>query len=300
MSKTVAIEFQYFEVCCLDDTIKTEYLYDLQKWISKIENDFRNLDKRIQDVKNIKGRIENIDLTEDEQFYILNFMRMEETSNAYLVRESKQAEHIDLEDDEYMGRNTVVLYDPRLSVVMVQKNRGGYGIAAIESYINSFNDSNDLCYFRPISSEFEYNGQNGSFLKLDARFANIRNFKAYQSKAFERVVDACNDLECLTAHLEVGLGYVRGEELNAATIQTAISDIRDPRNRDSINTAKVKFSDDQKSEIFDLFDNMVHDVLSFTVPSRGELKFGDMAERMAKQYGERSRAKVLSVLRRED
>lgn len=299
MAKTVAIEFQYFEVCGLDDTIKTEYRYDLRKWISKLSREVSTWDERIKDVSNIKGRLENIDLAADDQFYILNFMRMEEISNTYIVKESERAQHIDLEDDEYIGRNTVVLYDPRLNVVMVQRNRGGYGIAAIESYINSFNNPDELCYFRPISNEFEYTGQNGSFLKLDVRFANIRNFRAYNSKAFERVIDACNDLQGLTAHIEIGLGYSRGEELNADTIQEAMMDIRDPRNRDSISTAKVKFSDDQKSEIFDLFDNLVHDVLYFTVPSRGELKFRDMAERMAKQYDERSRAKVLNLLRSE-
>lgn len=296
MAKTVAIEFQYFQVCCLDDSTKTEYMYDLRKWISKINSDFGKFDERVREVNNIKGRVENIDLTDDEQFYALNFMRMEEISNTYIVRESERAQHIDLEDDEYIGRNTVVLYDSKINVVMVQRNRGGYGVAAIESYINSFNESNKLCYFRPISNEFEYVGQKGSFLKLDVRFANIRNFRAYNSKAFERVLDACNELECVTAHLEIGLGYARGEELNANTIQEAISDIRDARNRDSISAAKVKFSDDQKSEIFDLFDNLVHDVLYFTVPTRGELGFHEMVERMAKQYRERSRAKVLNLL----
>lgn len=300
MAKKVAVEFQYFESCCFINKTKTEYRYDLQTWINKIKSNFRDLNTRIKEVNNIKGRIENIGLTEDGLFYILNFMRMEEMSNTYLVRESERAQHIDLEDDEYMGKNTVVLYDSKLCVLMVQRNRGGYGISSIESYINSFNDETELCYFRPISNEFNYDRNKGSFLKLDVRFANIKNFKAYDSTAFERIVDACNELECLTAHLEVGLGYTRGEELNADTIQKAISDIRDPRNRKSISTAKVKFSDDQKSEIFDLFDNLIHDVLYFIVPKRGELRFQDMAERMAKQYGEKTRAKVLSLLRSEN
>lgn len=297
MAKRVAIEFQYFEVCCLDDVTKTEFRYDLQRWIKMMIA--RSLDARVQDVNNIKGRLENIDLVASDEFYILNFMRMDEISNTYIVKEAERAQHIDLEDDEYIGRSTVVLYDPRLNVVMVQRNRGGYGIAAIESYINSFNEPTNLCYLRPISNEFEYAGQNGAFLKLDVRFANIKEFKAYNSRAFEHVIDACNDFQGVTAHIEIGLGYSRGEELNADTIQEAITDIRDPRNRDSISTARVKFTDDQKSEIFDLFDNLVHDVLYFTVPSRGELKHNDMAERMAKQYDERSRAKVLSLLRSE-
>ncbi len=296
MGRSVAIEFQYFEICCLKDNEKYESKYDLRKWINLIMETKESLDKRIREIGSIKGRLENIDLVSDE-FYVMNFMRMEEISNTYIVKESERAQHIDLEDDEYIGRNTVVLYDPRLQVVMVQRNRGGYGVSAIESYINSFNTPDDSCYFRPISNKFEYNGQNGSFLKLDVRFANIRNVVVHNSKAFERIIDACNEIECLTAHLEVGLGYTRGEELNAETITAVIEDIRDPRNKGSIASAKVKFTDDQKSEIFDLFDNLVHDVLYFIVPSRGELSFFNIAEKMAKRYDERGRAKVLNILR---
>ncbi len=297
MAKTVAIEFQYFEVCCLNDKTKTEFKYDFQKWLNKILDEADALDSRIKEIGGIKGRLEKIDMVLNDEFYVLNFMRMEEISNTYIVRENERAQHIDLEDDEYIGRSTVVLYDPRVNVAMIQRNRGGYGVSAIESYVNSFNSSDDLCYFRPINDEFKDSGRDGAFLKLDVRFANIRNFKAYKSKAFEKVIDACNDLECLTAHLEIGLGRAKGEELNAETIQEAILDIRDPRNRENISTAKIKYTDDQKAEIFDLFDNLVHDIIYFTVPSRGELAFTDMAERMAKQYDEQSRAKILNILR---
>lgn len=300
MGKRVAIEFQYFEICCLDDVKKTEFKYDFQRWISKMVNEINTLDARIKEIGSIKGRLETIRMVLNDEFYVLNFMRMEEISNTYIVKESERAQHIDLEEDEYIGRNTVVLYDPRLNIAMIQRNRGGYGVPAIESYVNAFNDPNDLCYFWPVNDEFKYNGQSGSFLKLEVRFANIRNFRAYNSKAFERVIDACNDLECITAHLEVGLGYSKGEELNAETIQEAIMDIRDPRNKETISTAKIKYTDDQKAEIFDLFDNLVYDVMYFTVPSRGELTFTEMAERMAKQYDERSRARILNILRSEE
>ncbi len=294
---TVRVEFQYFEVCCINDVTKTEFRYDLQRWIDRISTVL--LDARIREVNNIKGRLENLDLVANDEFYILNFMRMDELSNTYIVKENERALHIDLEDDEYIGRNTVVLYDPRLNVVMVQRNRGGYGVAAIESYINSFSEPDNLCYFRPVSDQFNYDGQYGAFLKFDIRFANIRNFVAYNSKAFERIIDACNQMECLTAHIEMGLGYTRGDELNAETVQEAILDIRDPRNRESISTAKVRFTDDQKSELYDLFDNIVHDVIYFTVPRGGELGLAYMAERMSGQYEGRSRARILNLLRSE-
>lgn len=219
-------------------------------------------------------------------------------SNTYIVREGEQAQHIDLDENEYIGKNTVVLYDPRLNVAMIQCNRGSYGVAGIQSYINSFNNSNSLCYLRPVYNELLLEEINGSFLKLDVRFSNTRNFVAYNSKAFERVIETCNEMECLTAHIELGLGYSRGVELNHETIHAAIMDLRDIRNRGSISSAKVKFSDDQKSSIFDLFENIDHDIIYYTVPLRGELGFGFMADKMAEKYDEAARVRMVRWVHR--
>ncbi|MBC5712472.1 hypothetical protein H8S75_31720 [Hungatella sp. L12] len=296
MAKFVSIEYQYYELCCMEDEETTEQIYDLRPWIARMQG--VTLDGRLAEINGIKGRLENIDLVHDDEFYALNFMRLDEMSNTYIVREGEQAQHIDLEDDEYIGKNTVLLYDPRLNVAMVQCNRGSYGTVGIQSYINYFNAPNDICYLRPIYNELSVDNLNGSFLKLDVRFSNIRRFVAYNSRAFERVVETCNEVECLTAHIELGLGYTRGSELNAETIHSAIMDLRDPRNRESVSSAKVKFSDDQKSSIFDLFDNIDHDIIRYTIPVRGELGFGFMADKMAEKYNDVARARILSVLNR--
>ncbi len=70
-------------------------------------------------------------------------------------------------------------------------------------------------------------------------------------------------MESFTAHIEIGLGYTRGGTLDNETISVAISDLRDTGNRASVSSAKVTINDDQKSSIFDLFENIINDKISF-------------------------------------
>ena len=226
-------------------------------------------------------------------------MRLDVLSNTYILGRDTEARHVDLEENEYIGKNTVVLYDPKNSIAMVQCNRGSYGIYGLQNYINSFNEGMELCYFRPINDEMrEEYLKSTSALKIDIRFANTRQFNPGNSRVFNKVIDACNEIECYTAHLECGLGYHRGNELEKETITEMVRELRKPENRNAISAARITLSDDQKSSIFDLFDNIYSDKINFEVPARGELGFEFMVNKMVEKYEEAgSRARIYSILR---
>ncbi|WFR56352.1 hypothetical protein QA584_22465 [Anaerocolumna sp. AGMB13025] len=296
--KRSTIKYQYYEICCMDNDEHTDINYDFRTWIAKLAA-ITDLSNRIKDINGIKGRVENIDLVHNEEYYAVNFMRMDELSNTYLVREDEEAEHIDLEDGEYIGKNTVILYDPRLYIVMVQCNRGGYGVTAIESYINSFNSESDLCYLRPILSELDVQKcLEGATTKIDVRFSDIREFRPDQSEEFEEIVDSFKKMECITAHIEIGMGQGRNKEnkLDPETVYNAVTDII--KNKRCISSAKIMLTDDQKSAVFDLFNNIESDKITFPIQARGELGYGFMADTMAEKYDERARARILNILRR--
>lgn len=292
-NRRVVVKYQFYEVCCMDGDAETENLYDLSSWANRLRN--VSLVDRLKTTNGIKGRLEDVSMVRMDQFEAYNFMRLDELSNTYKVKVGDVAEHIDLEDDEYIGKNTVVLYDPRFHVAMVQCNRGSYGVGGIVSYINSFN--NDLCYFRPVLNEYieELYGENVT--KLDIRFANTRQFIPRNSRQLERIIESCNEMEALTAHIEIGLGYTRGRNLNRETISDAVTDIRSRHNKGCIKSAKIVVNDDTRSAVFDLFDNIDYENIYYTVPPRGELAFGFMADTMAERYDNVSRARIHNILR---
>ena len=296
--KRVAIKYQYFQLCTIQGDDTTDLPFDLRPWIERLVH--IGLEDRIQEINDISGRLEDIALVNGE-LYALNFMRMDVVSNTYVLAPDTRARHVDLDENEYIGKNTVVLYDPRFHVAMVQCNRGSYGAAALQNYINSFINDGNLCYFRPI--EYDYDRvdlNNKRILKLDVRFANTRNLVSRDSVAFERIIEACNQTECRTAHLELGLGrsYVQTDELEPETMQGIIREVRSEDNRGLVSSAHVTLSDDQKSEVFDLLQNILNDKINYVVPPRGELAFRLMSNRMADKYSEGTRARVAGILAR--
>ena len=295
--KRVSIRFQYYQLCTFDGDSYTEDLYDLIGWIEKVTN--LSLKERKREISGIEGRLETVKPVLNDTMYALNFMRLDVLSNTYIVKPDKRAKHVDLEENEYIGKNTVAIYDPKYSVLMLQCNRGSYGVSGIESYIDSFNDSDELCYIRPISYELPEKVLNDApALKLDVRFANTRQVNVKNSRLFAKIIDACNQMECYTAHFEFGLGHNKGEELKKDTIVEAVRVVKDPANKDAVSAARLTLSDDQKSNVFDLIDNIYDDKIDFTVPARGELGFKTMKDSMIEKYDEKgSRAKIYSILR---
>lgn len=296
MANRVTIKYQFYEVCCMAGDSETENLYDLSAWGDKVN--VLSLADKIKQANGITGRLESRLIGVKGMYEAYNFMRLDVVSNTYKVKENTAAEHIDLENDEYIGKNTVMLYDPRFHIAMVQCNRGSYGVAGIVSYINQFNTSDDACYFRPIANDFSDNMLRNRLTRLDVRFANIREFRPYNSRNLERILESCNEFQGLTAHIEIGLGYDRGSSLNSETISEVISDIR--ANRRSVSSAKLVMDDDTRSSIFDLFDNIDHENISYKVPPRAELGFEFMANEMAYRYDEEARARVVNNLRNQE
>lgn len=296
--KRVSIRYQYYQLCTIIGDQTTEYTYDLREWIEKVNE--LPLEERIKETGDITGRLEFVGLIHDE-FYALNFMRLDVVSNTYILAPDTQAKHVELGENEYIGKNTVVLYDPRFHVAMVQCNRGSYGVFGIQSYINTFNSDGRICYFRPIEYDYDkFDIKNRHYLKLDVRFSNTRALVSKNSTSFEKLLDFYGKTECRTAHIELGLGYnySRSEELEAETIQGIIREIRSADNKALISSAKITLSDDKKSEIIDLLQNILNDKINYVVPPRGELAFPDMANAMAQKYDEGGiRARVANILK---
>ena len=295
--KRVTIKYQYYQLCTFNGDKYTEDLYDLVEWLGRVGG--LSLEEKVHEVSGIEGRLETAIPVFNDEFFALNFMRLDILSNTYILGKDTEARHIDLEENEYIGKNTVMLYDPKYSIAMVQCNRGSYGIYGLQKYINSFNSGMNLCYFRPINNDVtdEYLKSTPA-LKIDVRFANTRQFNPGNSRVFNKITDACNEIECYTAHLECGLGYNRGNELEKETVTEMVKELRKPENREAVSSARITLSDDQKSSVFDLFDNICSDKINFEIPARGELGFKFMVGKMIEKYNEKgSRARIYSILR---
>ncbi len=282
MVRKVNVKYLYFQVRRVADGIIQRDMYDLRRWIANVSD--MDLSQREKDVDGIKGRVEDIAI-KDDTYYALNFMRMDVYSATYKTKEGEAAEHVDIDvaAGEYIARNTVAMYDPDNSVIMIQSNRGSYGAAGIQGYVNAFFE-NDVCAFLPIHEKVNFFREGNEYTKLDVRLANLRDFHPTAGTSFEQIVDACNEVEGMTMHIEIGLGYNKENRLDRDEIQNAIKDIQKEENRHCVSGAKIKINSDGVSNIYDLLENVCNDYITCMVNIHGEITFEYMIQRMKEKY----------------
>lgn len=278
IGKTKHIKFTYYDVVTQTEDGK-EVFYDLRKWLDTISK--KQIADRIERISNVQGRLETANVIETG-YYALNFMRLDEASDAYKAKENQHAEHIDLDADEYLGRNTVAVYDERNHIILIQNNRGSYSANAIQSYVNATNDGK-ICYFRPILDDFDATRcKKGVIKKIYVKCSATKQFDADGSKAFENIIESCNDLGGYTFSIEIGIGRGKNKQLNNQEIYAAVNTLL--RNRGCLSTARIALEDDKAADFYDLFDNLRVGKFDLTVPERGELDYLMLARNMYYQY----------------
>ncbi|MFD1707563.1 DUF6731 family protein [Siminovitchia sediminis] len=92
--------------------------------------------KRVYTYNFEPARLSDVSVDYATQYYHLTFERLSYTlpNRTTLHGES---EMLDLDDDEYIGHEVSVLYDPENHVLMIQRNRDSLGPSAISSFIQS-------------------------------------------------------------------------------------------------------------------------------------------------------------------
>ena len=281
MATTVKIICKYYQLREFKDNDITQNTYSLIPWLNNINS--LSFEERFANINNVEGRLEEISKMGESDVYALNFMRTDNVSTSYKVKRNSPAEHIDIEVGEYIAKNTVCIYDSINDIMMIQSNRGGYADASIENYINNFLGEK-RCILLPIRERIDITNEKNEYMKIDVRFANIREYQPTSGSCFEEIIAGANRTDGTSAHIEISLGNRRKSRLNKNEIRKSIEDIH--QNMGCISSAKIKFSDDQVSGIYDLFDNMCKDdvLVSISEEDKGCIKFETLANKMLLKY----------------
>ncbi len=281
MATSVKINCKYYQLREFKDNDITQNTYSLIPWLNLINS--LSLEERFANINNVEGRLEEVVKIGESNIYALNFMRTDNVSTSYKVKKNTPAEHIDIEIGEYIAKNTVCIYDSTNDIIMIQSNRGGYADASIENYINNFM-GDKRCILLPIRERIDIINDRNEYMKIDVRFANIREYRPTSGSFFEEVIAGMNKTEGISAHIEISLGNNRKSRLNKKEIRKTIDDLH--QNMGCITSAKIKFSDDQISGIYDIFDNLCKDdvVVNISDTDKGCVKFDSLAYKMFSKY----------------
>lgn len=278
--KKAYVKYKYYQVCTLNENGK-EVLCDLSNWMNLIASQYPEVGMRVKTIDDVYGRLEQIRPV--GTLYGFNFMRMDPVSDAYIVKVEEAARHIDLEEDEYIGRNTVLLYDPQASILMVQQNRGGYRETSLQNYINSFVGA-PRCFFRPVPVTI--NEKILSKLvtrKIAIRIADINHYKP-SCDIMEAAINTGKKAKAPVMYIEFGFGRdgSRKESMDYETVSEVVKDIKS--NRNCVSKGEIALKGEQGMAVYDLFDAIVNDTISFKVPADGEIGFEFMLQKMMEKY----------------
>ncbi len=279
--KKVKISCKYYLVQCTNRQRDELKCFDLLDWIDKVrEKPYKEI---LRNIKDVEGRVESLKHRDKSKIYALNFMRMNEYSSSFKVKNDKPAEHINIEveDGEYIGKNTVCLYDAENGIIMIQTNREGYSNLAIQRYINSFYES-EVCELTPIIKNLDILNGGKDYKKIDVRFANINNFHATSGTWFESIVEGINEVEGINVHIEISCGKNRNHILRTDKVKTAIHDILE--NKECISSANVTMADEEIVGIYKLFDNICNESIEYTIEKNGGISFEKLFAGMYERY----------------
>lgn len=262
--------------------------FDFEKWINKaVESD---IEKKEIEVDGLIVRLEAIEGERENQVWKLRFIKLRDTNIPSIVKKEEGAKPIELEDDEYIGEDLLMLYDPEIQVAMIQCNRFAMSKGKLEKFLNKiWGDSDYRIILIHINKSINYAQlKKRNFRRLELRLANIHAIEDTH-RPLSNIINSYNAVgsRAGTVSFSLGKGRQPKEGLSPLQIPIMLDDIYE--NMDIVDDAILKVRDDDNSnvDIVDLFDNCLHEYIDFKLEKRTTLAFDCATKMMVRRYIER-------------
>lgn len=284
------VRFSYYTVCEVNDKEGGAPIrFDFEKWINKaVESD---IEKKEIEVDGLIVRLEEIEGEKENQVWKVRFIKLRDTNIPSIVKKEEGAKPIELEDDEYIGEDLLMLYDPEIQVAMLQCNRFAMSKGKLEKFLNKIWGNSDYrIVLIHINKSINYAQlKKRNFRRLELRLANIHAIEDTH-RPLSNIINSYNAVgsRAGTVLFSLGKGRQPKEGLSPLQIPIMLDDIYE--NMDIVDDAILKVRDDDDNsnvDIVDLFDNCLHEYIDFKLEKRTTLAFDYATEMMVKRYIQR-------------
>lgn len=284
------VKFSYYTVCEVNDKEGGAPIrFDFEKWINKaVESD---IEKKEIEVDGLIVRLEEIEGEKENQVWKVRFIKLRDTNIPSIVKKEEGAKPIELEDDEYIGEDLLMLYDPEIQVAMLQCNRFAMSKGKLEKFLNKIWGNSDYrIVLIHINKSINYAQlKKRNFRRLELRLANIHAIEDTH-RPLSNIINSYNAVgsRAGTVLFSLGKGRQPKEGLSPLQIPIMLDDIYE--NMDIVDDAILKVRDDDDNsnvDIVDLFDNCLHEYIDFKLEKRTTLAFDYATEMMVKRYIQR-------------
>ena len=281
MARKIKITCKYYWVrkYAKEGNGREQEIFDLNHWLNKIRD--LNLKEKVKTIGDTKGRLDACN--REGEIFAFNFIKMEEYSSMYILGTDKSAEHVDISvsNDEYIGKNTVAIYDAEKGIMMVMGNRGGFSPYSISSYINSFYEE-PVCILEPIKETKNFMSPYNKYGKIAIKISSVKDFIPSKNVSYEQALSIADSMKSETLSFEFSVGRKKNEYLDANIVRTIISDAFS--NLGVVSIAQVRMTDEDGTALYNLLENVVNSVFWLNADERGEISFSAIAKKMIEEY----------------
>ena len=298
---TRKIRFESFYVsykCKTDNDDDLDRAFDLRLWIKKSGK--LSLEARTFDYYQEQARLDKMGYGDKSGYWYLNFVRLRETNIPSKVTIDKEAEPIELDDDEYIGEDSTALYDENNHILMLQRNRYSLGPNGIEEYLNLlYDDENIDIFLRPIRPQNikEKIKKAKYYRRLVIRFSDIRNenYKSSESSSIKNMIKTFCKYDAVNAEIVISMGNTRKDTLSRETVYDTLQEVY--KNKNIISKAELtqKDTDDTNVEVIDLFEDKLHDFIYFHLDRKQTLSCEYVSEEMKNKYNDKKGEVIKSL-----
>lgn len=296
------IRFQYYRILYKskgkDNKFGDYKTFNLVDWIVKMDEE-KTIQKTIEFNRTF-ARIDKISYDKNADLWCLRFMKLRDTNIPTKVKENAESEAFVLEDDEYIGEDVTMIYDKKSSVAMIQSNRFSLGISRIEELLNyTNNDENIKIYVQPILMDKNIGRlKKSNYKHIEVSFANLNSWQEKDGKtavSLARLIEPLKNIGGYSGRVSIGLGHSKKEALNRVESNQLVDEILSNKRFVRSARVRVKEDDDTDVEIVDLFDEIYHDFIEFTLQSKTTLGFRETIFSMIYYFNKRKQELYLAV-----
>lgn len=290
------IRFQYYQIkyICEDELQNPKYkLFNLPKWIKMMEDN--DMIKKAIEHNGLTARIEKCMFNPTSKLYGIHLMKLRDTNIPSKVKDLEEASAIELEEDEYIGEDLFMLYDDEKNISMIQQNRMSMGISRVEEFIegtyNKYSGAQKKISINiaPILSDLSREKlKKGQYRMLELSFDNINGYHMHgEKRALSELLNPFKKFGGISGNIKIGLSRTKYSTLNKDKVNELVDELNS--NKRYVRSAKIKIKeqDDSDIEIIDLFDDVVHDFIEFSINVRSSLTYEAAIYKMELYYKER-------------
>lgn len=283
------IKFSYYTVCSVNEKEGTDpKRFDFEAWIEKAEK--LNVEQKEIDFDGTIARLECLEGDSANHIWKIRFLKLRDTNIPSIVKKEEEAKPLELEDDEYIGEDLVMIYDPKNQVAMIQSNRFAFSKGKLEKYLNKiWGVDEQKIVLLHISKKIDVAKIKGKQSRsLILRLANVHPIEE-TDRPLSKIINAYATMGGKAGNVAFTLGRGSGKKagLDGVQVPIMLDDIYD--NQDIVDDAILKIRDDDTNsiDIVDLFDFSLHEYIEYKLEKRTTLEFDYATRQMIEKYKDR-------------